>query len=83
MTITVSQSSMQFFLILLFTNDRILRNYGLFSSLNNLKDSTFSNFLIYLSFSNHSYLFIKLIQFFNISDLQLENERLMKKSIRW
>ena len=36
-------------------------------------------FKINLSFYNDSYLFIKLIQLFKISDLQLQNERLILK----
>ena len=68
-TIIVGQSPMQFFQSLLFKNDRILRNDDFkqfFQTI--LKDSTTLTFQINLSFSNYSYLFIKLIQFFNISD---------------
>ena len=36
-TITIGQSSMQFFPSLLFIHDQILRNNGLFPSLNNFK----------------------------------------------
>ena len=49
-TITVVQSSMQFFTKVLFETDRILRNNGLFSSLNNFKRLYRHNFFNFSHF---------------------------------